>query len=468
MTIARSATAAIAMLSAALAWGLPGAYRNLPFLQTDSPTYLAWDPSRPIAYPLFLSAYGWIAHDLAGLGAMQFVIFVSAAAYLALTLGRGARFAAFAPLFAACVMLHPQVISYAFTVLPEALLSATLMVHLAATVRLLHEPTRTRGLISGLTLAAAILLKPAAMAFLVAAPIIVFQVGRRAGRATLMAWGLALVLPILIASTINVPRLGVFAPQAMGGYAVVGVTGTFMRPETPVPPPVPAVALQAALRPLIEELRALPSLEMYYFYSSTAYHTALVRSREIILEALRKEHPHATDRQLFVLLNDHCGRLARATLMHAPREYAHHVAAHLYGLWFMPLVQNARARPALEQQLAAVQRDAPLLAQDAISFRFVPGAAYWAYKTFLAGALIGSIVSLVAWAMRPRAAAFVLLGHASLLLHAYYLLTAATQTGLPRYALTVWPLTTMAVLALAVIPLARHGTPDDVRREAAL
>jgi hypothetical protein len=440
--------AATASLSALLVWTLPGAYRALPLMQPDSAAYLAWAATRPIVYPAFLFVIRQFSPALELVTALQFVALLSSTAWLSLSIVWATRSALLGAVFGAAVMLHPQVVSYAFTVLPESLLASLLMAHAAASIRLLRRPHYGWACAVGLTLAAAVLIKPVAIACLAGAPVVVAGLwNARKGVRLMATCATAVALPIAAASTVNLVRAGVFSPQAMGGYALLGVTSTFIPDASTVAAEPLNAALIEQLRPVRDELQRIDSLDMYYFYSSAAYHVALVRAREAILAQLRVDHPAASEETLFLELNSLSYDIARLTIRAAPGPYLRHVIAHLYGLWLMPLVQNTADRQPLERRLAEVRQLAPLLAAQPIMFRFLPPIAYWPFKSLLALALACSVPLVMAWAWAPSSPVLRAGAHAALLLHSYHVITASAQTGLPRYALSVWPLTMLVVVA---------------------
>ena len=437
-----------AVLSAAAAWLLPGAYRALPFMSPDSATYIAWEPMRPVAYPALLSVIGLLSPSFSLLGPFQLAVFLATATWLAVTVSRTVAPSWIAWGFAAGIVLHPQVVSYAFTVLPESLLASVVMVNVVCAIHLFKDPRPLWAFASGGTLALAILLKPAAIAFAAGGLVIAVYSWQHANRLRLLGtWAATLGLPILAASTANMMRSGEFSPQSMGGYALLGVTGTFMPDTTPVSPPALRSDLLQQVGDIRDDLERLDALDLYYIYSSIAYHPVCDRSRDVILEHLRQADASATPRQLFVRMNSVAQTVARETIAQAPDRYFRHAAAHLYGLWLMPLVQNAASRQAFEARLAQARIDAPHLANEPVMARFVPQPAYWAFKAVLVAALASSLVAFLMWLSGPWSLAWTIAAYTSVLLHAYFLLTAMAQTGLPRYALTAWPLTLLVTTA---------------------
>lgn len=448
MTRASAALAGVVVVTLALVWLAPGAYRALPLLQPDSASYIEWQAIRPPAYPLILTGVRSISPALVLLGPLQLIVFLAAAVWLAATFGRLFNQPWLAVALCASIALHPQVISYAFTVLPESLLASALMAHVASTMRLLVRRNVAWAAGAGLTLAVALLLKPAAIAFAPGVLVATVAMWRAPRRITVAAaWVLAFGIPLLAASAWTLTRVGVFSPQAIGGFALLGVTGTFMPDDTPVEPPELAAALLERIRPIRDDLERIDALDMYYLYSSNAYHPVAEHSRAAVMQFVQSNHPAASPEEQFVTLNAIGERVARVTIQHAPARYARHVAAHLYGLWLMPLVQNAAMRAEFDARVADVRRRAPTVAAAPVMVRFVPPAAYWLFKAVLWAALVMSVLLLVGWLMRPRSVTWSAGAMAAILLHSYFLATALAQTGLPRYALTAWPLTMLVVCA---------------------
>lgn len=431
------------------------AFRSLPLLAPDSTTYLTWDPLRPLVYPLFLKAAASLSADLHVVGPLQWLAFTAAAVWLATSCARSGTPAWVAIGLGCFVQAHPQVVGYAFTILPESLLMSLVMLHLGAIMRFVEQPRDPRWpWLAGIALGLAILTKPVAMSFVAGVPIVAVCAWR-AGVASrvLVAFSAAVLLPVAAASAVNLARIGVFAPQAIGGFATLGVAGTFLSDEVAVTPPALKAALLQQLTPIRDELQRLDSLTLYYVYSSSAFHDALERARDVILvQAGVAPGPAVVNSPAYLELNAVAGRVTRAAIAAAPAAYARHVSAHLYGLWMMPLVRRAGETPPFDVQLARARESAPFVARSPVAYRVVPDAVYWPFQALLVFTLISATTGVGRALLGRVTPQWLMVGYAGALLHGYYLLTAAAQTGLPRYAIAAWPL--MSVVAWASIAAA--------------
>ncbi len=150
----------IAALSIAATVAMPGTFRALAPLTPDSQTYLAWNPGRTPAYPAFLAALRFISPDLQLLGPVQLIVFLAVASWCAFSFAHVYGQPLLALLFGAAVMLHPQLVSYAFVALPESLFAAVLCLHFGAVLRASKLDRWRPYLAVGFSLALLILLKP--------------------------------------------------------------------------------------------------------------------------------------------------------------------------------------------------------------------------------------------------------------------------------------------------------------------
>jgi hypothetical protein len=94
-------------------------------------------------------------------------------------------------------------------------------------------------------------------------------------------------------------------------------------------------------------------------------------------------------------------------------------------------------------------REAPFTMRNAIAFRVVPPLLFWPIKATLLVAFLAACAGLVVGIRRGGSAAGASLAYCSVAVQANFVLVAAVQTGLPRYALAMWP-AVMATAALGV------------------
>lgn len=453
----------------ALTVALPGAFRALPLLAPDSTSYLEWSPGRTPAYPAFLSLIRVFSPDLGALGPAQLAVFLASAVFCAAAFQRLYRHPAIALLAAAAMMLHPQLVSYAFTALPELLFAATLVAHFGC-VMLALQSTRDRWyLMTGVTLALLILFKPSGYALMACIPALALGARVRAWRA-MFATALPLGVALATVSAVNLARHGFFATQAQGGYSLVAHVAAFVDPADPL-----TAAIAEDARPQRDAFGGEMPIDVYYLLSSHEYH-ALERvvRRGIVEDIERRQGTRIADQRQFpsdaVVLTEitRAGtQIARRAILNHPGQYARHAIAQLYGLWFLPLIQPGDGVARLNSALQQIHTSVPGLAGGAVAFRSVPLPIFRAVRALLALILIGATVAIVLMVVR-RTPSAVATGYAGLALHANYLLVAAVQPGLPRYALVMWPACVMVLAGCASLLIERLRKDGAGPRQARL
>jgi hypothetical protein len=456
--------AGLALLAAAIllaTFVLPGAYRALPALSPDSETYLDWNVGRAPAYPLALSVMRRFSSDVAWIGWTQFVALVASTSVLSLTFFSTFRSQLAALALAGAILAHPQVVSYAFAVLPESLFMSVLILHLAC---VLNSIRGGRWPLIGVstTLAVLILLKPSAYALLACLPLLVIH-RRNEWRSALVRVAVPVFVILGVVSIANLMARGYFAPQSQGGYSLVAHVGAFVDPGDRQYPALSAgIAADAA--PHRAALEGIRSLHLYYLFSSHDYHELerIVR-RRIAAESESRRGVAVTDHRQFpddaALLQDLTdmgSHLARRAIVAHPTQYARHVFAQLYGLWMLPLIQPASAVPQLRAALHDIRAQSADLDRSEVAFRPVPFGVFVGVRLLLAAALVTSIGSAVSYLRGMEAAHWLPPAYAGVAVHANYLLVAAVQPGLPRYALVMWPAIVVVLMSVAALAVARY------------
>jgi hypothetical protein len=457
----------ITALSVAAAIFLPGTFRALGPFTPDSQTYLTWNPGRTPGYPMFLAGVRLISPELTVLGPLQLMVFLAAASMCAWSFAHVYGRPFITLLFAAGVVLHPQLVSYAFVALPESLFASSLCLTFATVL----PASRSSRLLPyagvGLCIALSILIKPSGYG--ITAGLLAVALCARPQRwlsATVAGLSIALVLGAV--ATGNFMRHGFFAPQAQGGFSVVAHVGPFIEPVQSGPLAAVANAIAADVKPHRDALERIDDLAVYYLFSSHDYHSIerIVRQR-IGADVEQRFGSAGVDSEQFpsnpILLREITATgaaLARQAVIDHPGAYARHVAAQLYGLWFLPLFQSSGRIARLSTALEGIRAASPALDRSEVAFRTIPAAAFVVIRLLFLCILVASIAQIVLAVIR-RTRPLLPLAFAALALHANYLLVAAVQPGLPRYAVVMWPaaglvLAGSAVLLLGWIDEKRH------------
>lgn len=439
------------------------AFHAFPWFQPDSFSYLEANMARPPGYPFVLRALGVGPSAPNGLDVLQHLLLIATSMGLAyrfaLTFGQPAL----AILLAMTIAGNPLLVSYGYTALPEALFLSILMVHLSFVLALSSGWRRTTVMGVSATAACLVLFKPTGYAVIAGLGVIAIA-WRREWRTFHWLVAPAGVVLLLISAGNYVSR-GVFATQAQGGYSRLTFVGQFLDETIATPHPETQDQIVKAATPIREALADLPTLQLYHLLDSTAYHDVeTIVHDALIAEASRQLGRAVVDPRIFPLdpavadvFDRVGGSLANAAVRARPGAYAYQVAASLYGLWWQPLTQSRGALPALQASIDGQLARHPALNRAPVAFRGFPWPVFAVIKVTLLAVFICSLAGIaLLFSQDPRHR---IVGHAAALLHGYFLLVSLTQPGLPRYAIAVWPVSMLVLMAsgaLAATRLASH------------
>jgi hypothetical protein len=441
------AVAAGALLASALIALMPQLYRAVPFTTPDSISYVEWIMGRTPGYPLFVRGVRLLSPSLGLIGPIQFVLFAAAVCWWTKRVEVFTRSRLLASAAGLATILHPQIVSYTHSVLPEALFVAGVLVLIGILMQLCERHSLPLTAAGAAVAGGLALLKPSAFGLTPALFVTIALVAPRRAPSILTAVA-TFTLLLAAGGLLTIARGG--AGQSFSGYALIGVTGAFVQPDD-VPQYAPLVQrANERLATVRAALRDTTSPVLYHFLSSAAYHTVSGVWVDVLETHLADERhvPKGSD-EAFVAMNDLARTISAAAIRRHPDAYARHVAAQLYALWAVPFVRTPTEAAALAGRVEAEETQRPGAWPDRPAVRVVPAPVAIGLRLLLAAAFAISIVALIGLPWRHQSSAWRATTAMSVLVHGYFMLVALAQPGLPRYTLVAWP----AILCIVVVPL---------------
>jgi hypothetical protein len=429
-------------------------FHALPRLQPDSASYLEASVARTPVYPLLLKTLSYLPGGLDWLGPFQHATFLLTGLVLAYQFARTFGHPLLAIALALTILANPALASYCFTILPEALFVTVLMVHLAFVVALARGWRRATVVGIGTTAAILVLVKPAGYA-VVAGLAIIALAWRGHWRTFHWLIGPAMAL-LLAACAANYAVRGVFATQAQGGYSRLTYIGHLLDESTAAAHGEVTRRVARQTAPIGRALEQLPAPTIYYALASNECQAVDTILRREMAAELRRAHggtvvddrAFASD-ALVLALNRLGGPLADDIVRAHPVAYGRHVALNLFGLWWLPLIQDRGSLPALHADIDDQLTRHPVLDRSPIPFRALPWPAFLAVRTLLLAILVCGIAGPVfLWSRRPERR---LVGYVAAVLNGYFVLVSAVQPGLPRYAVAAWPASMLLLVSTVAV-----------------
>jgi hypothetical protein len=199
-------------------WPLPAA------LTSDAALYVGFNEVRTIGYPAFLKAVIALCGDLRLLVVIQLNLLLGSIVILGWTITRIVGSLVWGIALVLVLALNPCLLDWTQSLMSEGLFIPLLLVHAALVLLLLRQPSRATAALAGVTLVAAILVRPAAYSLLLNLPLLILLLRLR--QTAVLAWTIipAAVL-YLAAAGAHKAAVGTWQSQSFGGYTLLGKVG---------------------------------------------------------------------------------------------------------------------------------------------------------------------------------------------------------------------------------------------------
>src|SRR5437588_9754248 len=269
-----------------LFWGavaLVGLYLNTVFVlllpapvaAPDSSTYLIWSLFRTVGYSAFLYGYHQVFPTWEYLPLVQLNLLIAGVVCLSYAVVSVTRSYVIGWLVLALVVHAENMLLSAADMLTEAPFSACIMMHVAF-MYLLFKGNRTYfGLLAGLSLAAAILIKSVAVVFL--GPLLLLLLFLPEWRRPVF---LLVLCPAVVAwlapSAYNLARYGFFESSIASGYALGGHVAAWIHPHAGSAFPGEAARIESRLEGVLAKRPAqFNTMDDYINYTANEYNGLL-------------------------------------------------------------------------------------------------------------------------------------------------------------------------------------------------
>ncbi len=409
-------------------------------LQVDSPSYLAFAPTRTGGYPLFLHMVETLPGGLHDLPAIQLGLCALAATFLCVSFRRLLGCRTTAALLLVLLLGNPQVTRLSFMIMTESMFLSCLMVLIGLFCRILRRPRATTLAWASLVAGMAVLIRPAGYALAVSLPLLALWCRR--GAHPLIGTLPALALPYLAALGLGMAAYhgehGLWRTQTLLGKSLLGKAAAIADVKQPGSDPQAVATIAATVAPDRTVIDKAPTLfdrfrllVPYYdiWRNETVYDALLAQ------DAAAKANPTAFDGRLT--------RISLAVVAAAPGAYLADVALNYAALWWLPDAMTHAELAHFRAVLAALG-PLPHLGRYPAWHHEHNDAVIWALRGLMLTAFAASLWwagVVFAYAVRrewpPPVAQ---LGFAiGLLVQASFVLTAVVEAALPRYVWAMWP-----------------------------
>lgn len=414
-----------------------------PFMQTDSGSYIRFEPMRTAGYPLFLATIQAVAGNLKAIIPVQLFAMVGSAGYLAIELRRLTGSTLMGVLALIFIATNLFIYRYAFTVMSEALFFSGVAILIALLCRFASAGGVVNIAAISFTVSVCILIRPVAYIFvpiLVICAILRYRMDPQWWRP--VVWALLPAFTVLmVGSLVYHNHHGTFRTQSFLGHNLIGKIAYL--PGDNVDSRYPK--LVTLINSYMDPLRAVEIDNLHDRFLFQERHYDFVRYRLTTPDVVKRAEADATSGE--EIRTD----VALGFIKAHPAEFAGEALLQLYSLWTVADLRTAADNRRFASLVAALPFD-PFKDTVTPTRKPMPWPVVYGIRAFMLAILAISLFSLIYTATlvirgRRVSAEWGALALVALLLHGYFCLIAALQVGYFRYLIVMWP----AIITIAAL-----------------
>ena len=347
-------------------WPLPAV------ITPDTGSYAGFNEVRTIGYPAFLKTVIVLFGSLRLLVALQLNLLLGSIVMLGWAVARMVGSLLWGIVLILLLALNPAELTWAELVMTEGLFISFLLAHAAFVLLLLTRPTRTTAALAGMTLVAAILVRPAAYSLLLSLPLLILLL--RGRQITILAWTIIPATALYLAAAgAHRAALGTWQSQSFGGHTLLAKVALLIHGDVPGAPPVgEKIYRRIATQVRDAQTKRFPT--EIWVYAANWYDKILYREiSPVLLDYVKSAYPPGDGNDVWRRMNVVAWSLAVHVIRQDPIGYLKLVLSQFYGLWSITLTASV---PIGENYIENMDRSLKLLDEN-------PGLRSWAQQVGL-------------------------------------------------------------------------------------
>jgi hypothetical protein len=462
-------------------WPMPAA------ITPDTGSYASFSEARTIGYPGFLKTLVSFFGDLRLLVPIQLNLLMGSILLLGWAVGRLLGNLLVGIGLVLVLALNPALLTWMQQLMTEGLFVPLLLAHTAFVLLLLSRSSRATAAFAGLTLVAAILVRPAAYSLLLNLPLVILL--SRDRKITTLAWTIIPAAALYVAAAgIHQAALGTWQSQSFGGFTLLGKVAILIHGDVPGAPPLGG-EIYRRIAPQVKDAENKKFPTEFGAFTAELYDPILYGEvRPVLYDYVKRADADSSDSydRLWRQMNFVAWWLALGVIEQNPLGYLRLIVAQYYGLWSITL--TATSLPMGESYVTMMDRNLEQLRQNAdlrswaqqvglgedtfriaraayfknsISYRQLDKFLQTTIPTFrvvlvgIAACVVFVFCPFWLWRLmagRPVEGPSAALLYLGVALNGYYILVASVEFALPRYVEAFEGITlTIDIIALSVV-----------------
>jgi hypothetical protein len=433
----------ISMIAGAAYWYC--FHDEIPLMQVDSGSYIAFGSCRTMGYPTLLWAIHKISGSYAWLPLIQLGLHFAAATFLSITFYQLTRVFILSFLCLSAQLINMEWVKYDFMILTESVSGSLLLMAMAFILRF-YMHGKTKDLIGlSLMVGLSILMRPVSYALVPVLAVVSYLLWPQV-KMRLWVIILPLILVLAMGTAIQRYRNGFWDTESFLGHNLLGKAAIIVDDSISSKHPEAIQELAEMAKPIQEMLTHAPSWQMEYILTAPYY------------DHLRYTYAGKSGNDTPKARDQYWKEVSLSIIKAHPLLYAKDVLMNYCALWFLWDFKTTSETLVLENLTKALY-PLPVYKEFPFPPRTTAAAKTWRhFAPFMRGGLMLSfLVSFLVMGYvlyqrirrRPVDMLLQVCCIAAFIVHGLYGLTALLQAGLPRYALFAWP--AIGVMMLSVI-----------------
>ena len=418
----------------------------VPYLMSDSNSYIHFNIERGLGYPLLLKALFFISDEAWWVKSVQLFSILLATAWFSFELMNFFKAPWQAYFILLLIIFNPLVMRYAFTVLTEAFFISFLLMWLSATLRMMVSDKKLWFGIAGLCFAWLVLIKSIALVWLLVALLVfIWLIKQRGWKNVRKNFGLFFLVVSIVFGGDCLYRHTVNTPEKSDSYLgrqLLGKTAFIYANPKKTDYPLATAYLNEIMSDVRKGRELLPDYRQQFIFSLNFYDYIRFQNYNAILSKI-----NLTDST-----QDKSTQFAISVIRSNWGGYIEEVVRTMVAIWSFGDKQTHSFATTYNQQLECLSKYIPKtinlyqMTGDISLFKISGHSPLVVYgiRIFMGIAFLVSLFSvlkfIISWSSSCYKEQDYFLFILSVAVHSYIVGVSLFQTALPRYIVVIFPL----------------------------
>ncbi len=429
-------------------------FKGVAIMAPDSFGYVDFSPLRTMGYPSFLFLIHEITNDHSLVPLIQLLFYYGGVLWVSINFSRFFNTYFGGAIFLILFIFNVEIIKNCFYILTESLSTSIVLFIIAILIKFTKKPTISLMISISLFVGLSIFVRPSSYSYLsliFLIPFFYFSWFKKNFILKLLSIIGPMAAVFILSGSIQYFKNGFFASQSFLGLNLIGKVLLVAREDSPSSEPAVMKEIDHFASPIRSMIEETNSLQFKYILVTNYYDQLRYNERHRLERVIKDDSiPPGT---IFCTV-------ALDAIKAQPILYAKDVCINFYALLFLSDLVTCKENMEFQKIL---KKHTPLPYIKELPFRprtdSYKGTScdflIWALRLTLGLAFLSSVIATGTsiyqrFQKKEISSVLIFSCFSGVLVHTHYLLVSLLQSGIPRYALVIWPAVFASMLAFIV------------------